>query len=561
MMKNLSPLADRATARKILVVDDEAIVCQSCSRIFAGRGIAIESSTSPERGLEMATANDYSAILLDIKMPGMDGIECLRKYRRHTTGTPVVMITGYSTVSSAAAAMRLGAADYIAKPFTPDEVTAAVERLLTAAGHDSIHPGEALPSGLVSRTPGHSASKQPKPRPVSPRVPRRIPSDQFLFRDEAWVRCQLDGTVRVGAFYPACLAEGIRQVMLPAVGDFVHRGLPLAQFEIPGRPALVIPAPLSGTVTAVNEVLKGDPSLLSGQSLAPGWIARLWPRDLQADWDHVSRRPVVLVTSRPEDWEPAREVWRKLGADVVVAASADSARAHLSGNVSPLVFLDAKSIGFDGPRWVRSLNQEFPPAKIVVLRDEGNEREAHYRLGKILYYSGGLLAARESADLFYDAFRPSPEAATTAGNGLSGWIARIRVRNRRGESVALFPMGRLMRNHSGTGVALIRLLLKNSFPVEVDLTEDAWSMERLLDESNRSDQSLFLQARDIGRLPGTLDRAKDALKLSAPKGNPSAIQSFTIQPSPRTQDPLGFDDRTNQALAGYLLKALAGGDE
>lgn len=115
---------------RILVVDDEEIICESCRRIFVSRGFCVETSTDARVGLRMAEQNHYDAIVLDMKMPLLDGIRFLERLREIQNKVPVVVISGRSGHDGQAAAARLGAAEYLPKPFTPDELTGAIHRSL-----------------------------------------------------------------------------------------------------------------------------------------------------------------------------------------------------------------------------------------------------------------------------------------------------------------------------------------------------------------------------------------------------------------------------------------------
>ena len=117
----------------LLVVDDEQVVCEACRRIFTQQGFQVEVNTNARQGLSWATEKDYEIILLDIKMPNMDGIQFLEAVRDKKPDVPVLIITGYPSIPNAAAAMRLGACDYVSKPFTCEEITSAVQRGLADA--------------------------------------------------------------------------------------------------------------------------------------------------------------------------------------------------------------------------------------------------------------------------------------------------------------------------------------------------------------------------------------------------------------------------------------------
>ncbi len=136
-----------AENRTLLVVNDEEVVCQACRRIFSRQGFQVETNTDARQGLSWATEKDYTIILLDIKMPNIDGIQFLEQLRPKKPDVPVLMITGYPSIPNAAAAMRLGACDYVTKPFTLEEITWAVQRVLATRRW----PGEEEAAGGAAR--------------------------------------------------------------------------------------------------------------------------------------------------------------------------------------------------------------------------------------------------------------------------------------------------------------------------------------------------------------------------------------------------------------------------
>ncbi len=119
--------------KKILVIDDETIIRTSCERTLAPEGYEITSAASGKEGIKFLENEPFSLILLDIKMPDIDGIEILKKITAKWPETKVLMITGYSTVEVAVQSLRLGAYNFIEKPFTPDTLLAAVKEVFEAA--------------------------------------------------------------------------------------------------------------------------------------------------------------------------------------------------------------------------------------------------------------------------------------------------------------------------------------------------------------------------------------------------------------------------------------------
>jgi len=118
---------------KALVIDDEQIVLDSVSKILTGENYEVDVSLSGRKGLEDAIQRDYDIVLTDIRMPDIGGMRVLRDIKRAKPSLPVVIITGYATVRSAVQAMKLGAADYLEKPFTPNQLLKAVASALEMA--------------------------------------------------------------------------------------------------------------------------------------------------------------------------------------------------------------------------------------------------------------------------------------------------------------------------------------------------------------------------------------------------------------------------------------------
>ena len=115
---------------RILVVDDEMIVCESCKRILEEEGYEVETALSGNEAFEKMKENLFDIVITDLKMPGIDGMEVLRTFHKEYPDVFIIMITGFSTVETAVEAMKLGAFDYIPKPFTPDEVTIVVKKAI-----------------------------------------------------------------------------------------------------------------------------------------------------------------------------------------------------------------------------------------------------------------------------------------------------------------------------------------------------------------------------------------------------------------------------------------------
>lgn len=116
---------------KILVVDDDEVVRRSHLRSLSGIRCKVEGVWNGYEALRAMERDPFDVLLLDLRMPGMDGMTVLKTIKEKWPESEVIIITGYPSVESAKEAVRLGAYDYIAKPVGPDEVISATNGAVT----------------------------------------------------------------------------------------------------------------------------------------------------------------------------------------------------------------------------------------------------------------------------------------------------------------------------------------------------------------------------------------------------------------------------------------------
>jgi formate/nitrite transporter len=116
--------------RTMLVIDDESIVRESCRRIFSEQGFDVITTASAREALGYVTDRAFDVILCDWKMPEMDGVDVVEVLDKRSPDTAIIMISGYPSLERATEVMKRGALDYVAKPFTPEEIIGAVNRAM-----------------------------------------------------------------------------------------------------------------------------------------------------------------------------------------------------------------------------------------------------------------------------------------------------------------------------------------------------------------------------------------------------------------------------------------------
>jgi DNA-binding response OmpR family regulator len=124
-------------AKPILVVDDQSNILVTVSRALAKLGLPVETTAYAEEALLRLGRAEYALVLLDLELWGMSGLDMLRKVREQHGTVPVVIITAYGNPENEAEARGLGAADFIVKPFSPEEIRERVAKVLSLSqsGH------------------------------------------------------------------------------------------------------------------------------------------------------------------------------------------------------------------------------------------------------------------------------------------------------------------------------------------------------------------------------------------------------------------------------------------
>lgn len=117
-------------ATKIMVVDDEETICEALKAWFLKDGHQVITALSGAEALKLARDNSCDIYIVDVKMPGMDGIELLSRLKESHPEAMVIMMTAHGTIETAVEAMKRGAMDYLCKPFDPDELSLLMERVL-----------------------------------------------------------------------------------------------------------------------------------------------------------------------------------------------------------------------------------------------------------------------------------------------------------------------------------------------------------------------------------------------------------------------------------------------
>lgn len=124
---------DAALSDSVLIIDDEVAVNNNMRKILAKKGYKIDQASDKKQAIEKISSGQYGLVLLDLRIPGVEGLELLKAVRANKPDAKVIIVTGYASIETAVEAARFGAVDYIAKPFTPAELRTATDKALRMA--------------------------------------------------------------------------------------------------------------------------------------------------------------------------------------------------------------------------------------------------------------------------------------------------------------------------------------------------------------------------------------------------------------------------------------------
>jgi two-component system, OmpR family, response regulator CpxR len=152
-MNHESRPSDAEPDLSVLLIDDDVELCELMQEFFAARGIRVDAVHDGRRGLAQAFDGAYDLILLDVMLPGLDGLELLRQVRRRSH-VPIIMLTARTAKADRIAGLDAGADDYLPKPFEPDELTARIRAVLRRVGRFAALVQETLEVNGIKLSPG-----------------------------------------------------------------------------------------------------------------------------------------------------------------------------------------------------------------------------------------------------------------------------------------------------------------------------------------------------------------------------------------------------------------------
>ncbi len=278
----------------ILVIDDEAVIRDGCTKILTKAGWCVETAEDGISGIELIKQHGYDILLLDLMMPGMNGLEVIQEVNKITSDIYIIVITGYATIETAVEAMKRGAYDYIPKPFTPDQLRVVVKKVLNnqALIREAERLREEQERGLLA-----IAHEQSKIKTIVNSMPNGVlvideENRIALYNPIASKLLNLSGDELIGTFADQCLDSEDLNCMIADVLDKSKEEHPIISGEITVREEISVMAHIAPVMMQGEEVI-GAVAIL--QDISAQKAMERMKADFIAKVTHELKSPVATI--------------------------------------------------------------------------------------------------------------------------------------------------------------------------------------------------------------------------------------------------------------------------
>jgi DNA-binding response OmpR family regulator len=353
---------------KILVVDDEENVCQSVKKVLSRKGYDVSQALNVDDAVKMMQEMAFDLVITDLMIPGTSGMDLLQIVKDHYPELDVIMITGYASIESAVKATRLGAAAYIPKPFTPDELTTVTEKTL---------------AGRAAKPKREEAAK-----PAPDELKDEIIDVDMPFSAKEVAKYTSEGYVEALTHTDVPLSKRVADKAYCQTGKRECRRLVLEGRECVGECPLakkekaraksvthvrrlsndIIDVDMPFSIAEVERVTGTDYMNCLTRSDIP--IAALYGRDASAKYT------VLVVDDEPVVCHSVRRILSKQSCAVEEVFDVDAALQKMKLNKYDLVLLDLKMPKRSGMEILKSIRTQWPDLPVVIITGHGTIESA-----------------------------------------------------------------------------------------------------------------------------------------------------------------------------------------
>jgi|WetSurMetagenome_2_1015567.scaffolds.fasta_scaffold09384_4 DNA-binding NtrC family response regulator len=349
---------------KILVVDDESTICDSVKKILSRKGFAVENSLSADEALEKMKTNKYDILITDLMMPKTSGIELIELVKKHYPEIDVLVITGYASIESAVQATKLGALDYIQKPFTPDELNDRIQKAVEFRKNKQ----ERI---KISEGPNEKEKKDDKidvDMPFSAKEVEKATSKEYtdkLTRSDTTTPARQAKTAYCNMGQRECRRLVLTGLECKDECPIVKKEKTKAKTGKASRQtADLIDVDMPFNLAEVESVVGTDYLDCLDRSD--------FPRAALYGKNNSAKHNVLVVDDEPIVCHSLRRILNAQSCSVEEAFDADKAEQKLKNKKYDLIFLDLKMPGKDGMDVLLSIKTNYPGTPVIMITGYGS---------------------------------------------------------------------------------------------------------------------------------------------------------------------------------------------
>ncbi len=391
------------TKAKILVVDDEEKICRNVKKILARDDYDVSHASSADQALEKMAKESYSLLISDIVMPGMNGLEFLKLVKNQWPLTKVLIFTAYASTDSAVKAIRLGALDYIPKPFTPDELRLPVELALAGELTEASATDQEVEAmniididspfdtdevaGYTDEEYAKSLSRSDIPVDVAP-SPELLENYCELGGMVCEIFEKVGGTCKGGIKTSKCpqiearKKKAARQKQVFDSDKLIGIDVPFDYEEVVAitGPEYVQYLDRDGYAFMPYEQLKKNAARFLATESEPAPIS-------QELIEEVAQQDILIVEDEVAVSNNIRKILSKKGYQVDQAVTKDEALLKIEQRAYRLVLLDLKMPGVKGLELLRAIRDKRPESLVIIITGYASIKTAKEtaRLGAVAY--------------------------------------------------------------------------------------------------------------------------------------------------------------------------------
>lgn len=255
--------------KNILLVEDDKVVAGAGRRILNAEGFTVDMAESAEDALGKFSQKKYELVLSDLMLPGMTGIELLKKLKKLNEEIHIIIITGYASLTNAVKTFKAGAFDFIPKPFDFEELAGVVYRAVQFNG---------MTQNMIQ-----TDNKNIKKR-------QNINGEElYSLGQHSWAKIDEDGSiiVGVGSTFARCVGN-INSVELPLINNEISQGNLCVRIISQDYLNHMVWAPLSGKVIGLNNRVESEVDLINTDPFGDGWLIKIIPTNLERELENLT---------------------------------------------------------------------------------------------------------------------------------------------------------------------------------------------------------------------------------------------------------------------------------